>query len=37
VRLHLEARGELDANLIDLSVRESVTQFNPKGRVETEE
>jgi hypothetical protein len=37
MRLHLEAQGELDANLIDLSVRESVTQFNPQGKVKTEE
>jgi hypothetical protein len=37
MRLHLEAQGELDANLIDLSVRESVTQFNLQGKVKTEE
>ena len=37
VGVHLEATGELDADLIDLSVRESVTQLNPKGKVEAEE
>jgi hypothetical protein len=36
VGVHLEATGELDADLIDLSVKESVTQLNPKGRVEAE-
>jgi hypothetical protein len=25
----LEASGEIDANLVDLSVKESILQFNP--------
>jgi len=39
VRLHLrlEASGEIDANLVDLSVKESVLQFNPQGSVVVEE
>jgi hypothetical protein len=39
VRLHLqlEASGEIDINLVDLSVKESVLQFDPGGRVEAEE
>jgi hypothetical protein len=37
VDLHVEATGELDADLIDLSVKESVTQLNPQGEVVTEE
>jgi hypothetical protein len=37
VELHLEATGELDADMIDLSVKESVTQLDPQGKVETEE
>jgi hypothetical protein len=28
LRLWLEASGEIDANLVDLSVKESVLQFN---------
>jgi hypothetical protein len=38
VRLHLrlEASGEIDANLVDLSVKESVLQFNPQGSVRVE-
>jgi hypothetical protein len=36
VRLKLEASGEIDANLVDLSVKESVLQFDPQGKVETE-
>jgi hypothetical protein len=36
LELTIHAGGDLDANLIDLSVKESVTQLNPKGRVETE-
>jgi hypothetical protein len=38
VRLHLrlEASGEIDANLVDLSVKESVLQFNPQGKVDVE-
>jgi hypothetical protein len=31
--LKLEATGELDANLVDLSVKESVLQFNSRGKV----
>jgi len=34
VQLRLEASGEIDANLVDLSVKESVVQLNPRGRVE---
>ena len=39
VRLHLqlEASGEIDINLVDVSVKESVLQFDPGGRVEAEE
>jgi hypothetical protein len=36
LELHLEASGQVDANLIDLSVKESVLQFNSQGRVEVE-
>jgi len=36
LQLRLEASGEVDANLVDLSVRESVLQFNPRGRVDVE-
>jgi hypothetical protein len=34
--LHLEASGQVDANLVDLSVKESVIQLNPQGKVEVE-
>lgn len=34
--LSIEATGEIDTNLIDLSVKESVIQFNPRGKVEME-
>ncbi|MBW7886579.1 MAG: hypothetical protein H3C34_28910, partial [Caldilineaceae bacterium] len=37
IRLHLEATGEIDANLVDLSVRESVLQFSPRAKVALEE
>jgi hypothetical protein len=37
VQLHLEAWGELEADLIDLSVKENVTQFDPRGEVEVKE
>ena len=37
LRLELEASGEMDANLVDLSVKESVLQFNPQGKVGVEE
>ena len=36
LQLRLEATGELDVNLVDLSVRESVVQLNARGRVMTE-
>ena len=36
LHLRLEATGEIDANLVDLSVKESVLQFNPQGRVDVE-
>ena len=36
VHLHLEATGEVDANLIDLSVKESVLQFDATGTVRVE-
>jgi hypothetical protein len=36
LELSIEASGEIDANLVDLSVKESVVQFNPQGKVETE-
>ena len=36
VHLRLEASGEVDANLVDLSVKESVLQFNPHGHIEAE-
>jgi hypothetical protein len=34
LQLQLEAGGELDVNLSDLSVKESVTQFNREAEVE---
>jgi hypothetical protein len=34
--LKLEASGDIDANLVDLSVKESVLQFNPQGKVDVE-
>ena len=34
LQLRLEATGEVDANLVDLSVKESVIQLNPRGRVD---
>ncbi|MBN1956153.1 MAG: ATP-binding protein [Anaerolineae bacterium] len=37
LHLRLEASGEIDANLVDLSVKESVAQFDARGKVETEE
>ncbi|MFQ5614610.1 MAG: DUF499 domain-containing protein, partial [Anaerolineae bacterium] len=36
LQLHVEATGELDANLVDLSVKESVLQFNSRGKVEVD-
>ena len=33
LQLRLEANGEIDANLVDLSVKESVLQLDPQGRV----
>ena len=36
VHLHLEVTGEVDANLIDLSVKESVLQFDATGTVRVE-
>ena len=36
LHLRLEASGELDANLVDLSVKESVVQLNPRGKVDVE-
>lgn len=37
LQLRLEARGEIDVNLVGLSVKESVLQFNAQGSVEVEE
>lgn len=37
VTLTVEAEGSLDANMVDLSVKESVVQFNPQGSVTIEE
>ena len=34
LELSIEATGDIDANLVDLSVKESVVQFNPQGKVE---
>ncbi len=34
IELKLEATGEVDANLVDLSVKESVVQLNARGRVD---
>lgn len=34
LQLRLEATGEIDANLVDLSVRESVIQLNRRGTVD---
>jgi hypothetical protein len=36
VPLRLEASGEVDANLIDLSVKESILQFDAAGKVRVE-
>lgn len=36
LQLKLDATGELDVNLVDLSVRESVVQLNAHGRVTAE-
>jgi hypothetical protein len=36
LQLRLEATGEMEVNLVDLSVRESVVQLNTRGRVTTE-
>jgi hypothetical protein len=36
LELRIEATGEIDANLVDLSVKESVVQLNPGGKVETD-
>ena len=36
LHLRLEASGEIDANLVDLSVKESVLQFDPRGKVDVE-
>ena len=37
VQVTIEAEGELDANLVDLSIKESVVQLNPQGRVSVED
>jgi hypothetical protein len=37
IELHLDASGQIDANLVDLSVKESVLQLNAGGRVEVED
>jgi hypothetical protein len=37
IDLRLEASGEIDANLVDLSVKESVLQLNSGGKVVVEE
>jgi hypothetical protein len=37
LHLKLEASGEIDANLVDLSVKESVLQLDSRGKVEVEE
>lgn len=37
LHLRLEASGEIDANLVDLSVKESVLQLNSQGKVDVEE
>lgn len=36
LELNIEATGDIDANLVDLSVKESVVQFNPQGKVDSE-
>lgn len=36
LELDVEASGDIDANLVDLSVKESVVQFNPQGTVQAE-
>ena len=33
LHLRLDASGEVDANSVELSVKESRLQFNPQGRV----
>jgi hypothetical protein len=37
VQLRLEPSGEIDANLVELRVRDSLMQFNPEGKVEVQE
>ncbi len=37
VRLTVEASGDMDANMVDLSVKESVMQFNSQASVQVEE
>jgi hypothetical protein len=37
VQVRLVAHGALDADLIDLSVKENVMPPDPRGKVETEE
>lgn len=36
LQLHVDANGEIDANLVDLSVKESVMQMDARGKVKTE-
>lgn len=36
LELSIDATGDIEANLVDLSVKESVIQFSPQGKVETE-
>jgi hypothetical protein len=36
IQLRLEATGDVDVNLVDLSVRESVVQLNPRGKLVAE-
>jgi hypothetical protein len=37
LHLRLEASGEVDANLVNRSVNESLLQFNPWGKLDVEE
>ncbi len=36
LHLYVDAHGEIDANLVDLSVKESVAQMDARGKVKTE-
>jgi hypothetical protein len=37
IQVQVQATGEIDANLVDLSVKESVMQLDARGKLETED